>query len=111
MLSARTAEIDLEAFEAAPDIVVNRDIHHIVYAVQEFRHPGLLFEKIFYGFVAARLRLELRQPARVEDGSAVEDKAAAVPAFSASLDRWPDPGLERRARALQLFAELRKQHG
>ena len=38
-------------------------------------------------------------------------RAAAVPAFSPPHHRGPDPGLERRARALQLSAELREQHG
>src|SRR6185437_8109042 len=81
MLPTGTAKAHLEAREPAADIIFHRDVYDIISAVEEFRHPRLLFQIVFHGFVATRRGLEFGDPPRVEDPAAVEDKTAAVAAL------------------------------
>ena len=81
VLTARTAKAHLQRRKPTPDIVLHRYIHDIIRAIEEFGHPRLLLEIILHRLVATRLRFELRDPPRIEDAPAVEDKTAAIAAF------------------------------
>src|SRR5579859_817934 len=80
VLASCTPKAHLQAVKPSFDIVFDGDVDDIVYTVEEFGHPGLLLQKIFYRLVPARERLEFIYPPRVEDAAAVEDKTAAVAA-------------------------------
>src|ERR1700722_12908790 len=81
VLTAGTAEVDRQAGEPSFDIIFYRDIDDVIDPIEEFGHPGLLFQEILHGFVTAGQGLELCYTAGVEDTAAVEDKAASVAAF------------------------------
>ena len=55
MLAAGTAEADTEAGKFSFDIVLHGDIDDVINAVQELRHPGLLFEEVLDRLVPASL--------------------------------------------------------
>src|ERR1700722_7131518 len=78
VLTAGTAKVDRQAGEPSFDIIFYRDIDDVIDPVEELGHPGLLFQEILHGFVAAGQGLELCYPARIEDTAAVEDKTASV---------------------------------
>ena len=81
MLAAGAAKADTEAGKPSFDIIFHGDIDDVINAVEEFRHPGLLFEEVLDRLVPAGLGPELLYPARVEDAPAIKDKTAAVAAL------------------------------
>src|ERR1700744_390260 len=80
VLTARTATTDRQTGESPPDIILYRDVDDIIDAVQEFRHPRLLFQEVFHGLVTTRLGLEFRDAAGIQDAPAIEYKASPIAA-------------------------------
>lgn len=80
VLTAGTAEIDVQAVETAFDKIGSGDIHQIEHAVQEDGHIGLLLQVIDHRLVFTGKGLVLVDPARVQYATAIEYKATAVAA-------------------------------
>ena len=78
VLTPGTAKVHRQARKPSFDIILYRNIHDVIDPVEEFGHPGLLFQEILHRFIPTRQGLELCYPAGIEDAAAVEDKAASV---------------------------------
>src|SRR6185312_2755950 len=99
--TAGAAETDIQAGEAALDIIFDGNVHDAVHAVQEFGHPGLLFEVILHRLVPAGLGLEVRNAAGVQDAAAVKNESAPIAGFvrryTAPVGEAPDMDDEGRS--------------
>src|SRR5580704_5168647 len=78
VLPARAAKTDHQVSEPAADIILDGNIHEVIHAVEKFRHLGLLFQKVFDGFVASCLNLELFKAPRIQNRAAIKYKSAAI---------------------------------
>src|SRR4030095_1818569 len=80
MLSACTTETDHKTFKISFQIIFNSYINNIKNTVEEFRHFGLLFQKIFYRFITTGLRFKFFNSSRVQNPAAIKNKPAAITA-------------------------------
>ena len=78
VLPTRTAESDVQVAKVPFQVILDGDVHDIKNAVEEFRHPRLLFEEILYLLVPAGEFLICIQPAGIQNSPAVEDVSPSV---------------------------------
>src|SRR4030095_1554013 len=78
MLTASTAKANDKACEATLDIVFDSDVYNIKYAVQEFNHPGLLFQEILHLFIFSVMHFILLKPSGVQYPPAIKNKTSSI---------------------------------